>query len=76
MTPDTNREAGHRLRQYVHAQLGEAITDSDLAQRLGVSKQAVGNWFAGQEPSGEMFRRLGQALSRKRWEIVRAWDGD
>ncbi len=50
-------------------------TQSDLAQRLGVSVNTVSNWEKGAEPRARMFRRLCDELGVRPEELAIGAEG-
>ncbi len=72
-----DEQAGKRLERYVRARW-----DRDqggirgLADKAGVSTDAVHGWFRGREPSLDGLRRLADALGVRPYELLAVIDGD
>ncbi len=70
--------AGKRLRAFVELRIDmEPGWTEDLARSLGITKSGLQAWFSGtNEPDAASLRRLADRLGVKRWEIVKAMDGE
>ena len=62
--PTALEEMGRRIRQgrlELSAREGKALTQGDIAERLGVAQSTVGRWEAGlKEPGLETIRRIAE----------------
>ena len=70
-----NADAGRRLRAFVERHRAPG-TWHEFAAAVGVSKAALFAWFSGREPSLASITELAKVLGVKRWEVLRAMDGD
>lgn len=71
--------AGRRLRAFVEHRVPDTQPGwlDDLAARVGVTTQSLHRYFAGKgEPSMATVGALAAAIGVRRWEIVKALDGD
>lgn len=74
----SDKAAGKRLRALVetHTSTEDGWT-LRLASEIGVSKSALMAWLAGtQEPSMSSCREIARVCGVRRYEVVKAWDGD
>ena len=69
---NSTRKAGRRLRPVIIAMMDENVSISDLADRLGLSRQSVNRWFQVDDirvtSLEEMVDALGYELE---WKLVK-----
>ena len=74
---NSTRKAGRRLRPVIIAMMDENVSISDLADKLGLSRQSVNRWFQVDDirftSLEEMVDALGYELE---WRLVRKAPSD
>lgn len=69
---NSTRKGGKRLRPVIIAMMDENVSISDLADKLGLSRQSVNRWFQIDDVKFTSLEEIGEALGYDlEWKFVK-----